>query len=1047
MSYTLITSSQHTTERQRPHAAITDESRRNVFYFPLHIVAVFLFMLFCTTIPAMAQKKKAGKEKAAAVAKGATLSGRVLDSENGEPLQNCTVILTKSDTTGLVTGGISTENGNWTLKNVAEGDYVVKISFIGYHTFYKAISLQKGSSNTHNLGTVLLTPSSIELKGAVVTGQLKEVEVKEDTIIFNADAFKVPAGSVLEELIRKLPGAQVADDGTITINGKTVKKILVEGKEFFSNDKNMAMKNLPTEIVDKIKSYDKQSDLSRITGIDDGEEETVIDIGIKKGMKQGWFGNLDAAYGTKDRFSEKLMVNRFTDKVQASIIGSYNNINDQTGGGGGRGGNNGITTSGMAGANIALDLNKFELGGNIRYTGRKSDTETYSSSQNFVSSSSSFSNNRSQGLNKNNNLNGDFKMEWKPDSATTLLFRPSFSFGNTSSSNSSASASFNEDPYSELITNPLDQLNMIDSSKKVNSNTSRSWTEGDSYNLNGNLMLNRRLGGQPWFGEGAASGKSGRNASLRLSGSLSSNDSKSYNFSHVTYYQRKTTQGTDSTDLTYRHRNTPSDNRNYSVGLTYSEPILRNLFAQLNYSYNYSKRHSDGQTYDFAKVDSIGQMLWNEYGQYGLLAPNYFEFLSDSLSRYTDNINRTHNMEFSLRYITSLLNISAGIRVERQSQEMDYQYQGLDTIATRSFTRISPTLNVRFRFSKQHTLRLTYRGQSQQPEMTDLFNLTDNSNPLNIHEGNPALKPSFTNRINLDYNNYLQETGQSIFGRLSFSNTLNSITNRTEYNTETGGQITRPENINGNWNISGNIGFNTPLFTDMLTLNTNTSASYQKHVGYIYQNHETQTNNVAQTSLGERLNLTLRLGYWDVRANGNLTWSRSRSDIVEATNQNTFNFSYGLSSTGNFENGLGFSTNISMSCRRGYSSSEMNTNELIWNAQVSYRFLKNRQATVSIQAFDLLGQRSNISRMISAYSRRDTENNSINSYVMAHFIYRLNMFGNRQARQALRGGRNADGGYERRSFNDDEGAGRGGNRGGFGGSGRGGGFGGGRGGN
>ena len=991
------------------------------------ILCFLLFGLFSTT--AFAQKKKAAET-------GVTISGRVLDSENGDPLQSCTVILTKSDTTGMVTGNVSNGNGNWTLKNVPDGQYVVKISFIGYHTFFRALKVEKQTAATQNLGTVLLTPSSIELKGAVVTGVLKEVEVKEDTIIFNADAFKVPEGSVLEELIRKLPGAEVADDGTVKINGKTVKKILVEGKEFFGNDKSMAMKNLPTEIVDKIKTYDKQSDFSRITGIDDGEEETVIDIGIKKGMKQGWFGNVDLAYGTKDRFNEKLMVNRFTDKLQASVVGSINNVNDQTGGGGGRGGNNGVTTSGMGGLNIAADLNKLEVGGNVRYSGRKTDSQTYSSSQNFVSSSSSFSNSRNGSLSKNHSMNGDFKLEWKPDSMTTLLFRPSFSLGKNDSESESHSASFNDNPYSTDITNPLDQLDDIDAAKKVNSNQSSSWSEGSNYNMSGNLTLNRRLGGSPLFGPKPEKGKSGRNVSLRLSGTSNGSESKTYNFSDVTYYQRRTAQGTASTDLTYRHRDTPSWNRNYSLGASYSEPILRNLFAQLNYSYNYSKRHSDGQTYDFGKVDSIGRILWEDYGQYGLLAPNYLEFLSDSLSRYTDNINKTHNVEFSLRYITQLLNISAGVRMERQSQTMVYQYQGLDTVATRSFIRISPTLNARLRFNKQHTLRLTYRGQTQQPDMTSLFNLTDNSNPLNIREGNPDLKPSFTNNINLDYNNYLELRGQSIFGRFSFSNTLNSISNRTEYNPETGGQVTRPENINGNWNLSGNIGFNTPLFWEKLSLNTNTSASYQHHVSYIYQNHETLNNIVRQNSLGERLSLTLRLGYWDIRANGSINWSRSRSDIVEATNQSTYNFHYGLSSTGNFENGFGFSTDIGMSSRRGYSSSEMNTNELIWNAQLSYRFLKNRQATVSIQAFDILGQRSNISRMISAYSRRDSENNSINSYVMVHFIYRLNMFGNKQARQALRNMRWQDGGYERQNFGGENGGGRGsfgGGRGGFGG--------------
>ena len=550
-------------------------------------------------------------------------------------------------------------------------------------------------------------------------------------------------------------------------------------------------------------------------------------------------------------------------------------------------------------------------------------------------------------------------------------------------------------------------------------------------------MLNRQLGGGTWFGPDAVSGRNARNISLRLNGSISSNKNKNFNFSDVVYYRNNTS------DLTYRYRNNPTDNKNYSIGLSYSEPILRNLFAQVNYSYNYSKRHSDGQTYDFAKEDEIGRELWENYGQYGMLAPNYFEFLSDSLSRYTDNINKTHNTEISFRYITQLLNLSAGVRIEQQNQKMVYQYQGLDTIASRNISRVSPTLNARFRFTKQHTLRLTYRGNTQQPEMTDLFTLTDNSNPLNIREGNPNLKPSFTHNINLDYNNYFEATRQSIFGRFSYSATRNSISNRTEYNNETGGQRTRPENINGNWNINGNIGFNTPLGWEKLTLNTNTTASLRHNVGYIYQNKVTYKNLVKQTSLGENLSITLRLNNFDIRANGSINWSKTASEMVAANNQNTFNFHYGLSSTGNFENGLGFSTDINMSSRRGYSSANMNTNELIWNAQVSYRFLSKKQATVSLQAYDILHKRSNISRTISAYSRQDRETNSIYSYVMAHFIYRFNLFGDKNSRQNLRNMRNFM--NERPDFEGEGGrgfGGEGGGRGGFGGGG-GGGFGGG----
>ena len=946
------------------------------------------------------------------------LKGKVVDSENGEALLRSTVLVMTPDTARMVTGGTTANDGSFNLKNVKDGTYLLKISYVGYHNFYRTINVKSAENKgTMAIGTVMLVPNTVELKQAVVTAQMKEVEVKEDTLIFNADAFKVPEGSVLEELIKKLPGVTI-EDGVIKVNGKTVKKILVGGKEFFGNDQNMSMKNLPAEIVDKVKTYDKQSDFSRITGIDDGEEETVIDLTIKKGMQKGWFGNVDAGYGSYDRYSGRVMVNRFKEKFQSNVLGSQNNT-----------GNNGNTTNKQIGGRLVFDVKNFEFGGNIRYNYNKSDNQTFNSTQNFVSTNASFSNSHNKNINRNTNVNGDFKAEWRIDSLTTLVFQPRFSKGDSKSSSQNASATFNDDPYQNGITDPLNQMGDIDEAIKINENLSRNWSDGDNYNISGNLMLNRQLGGGPWFGPKAVTGRNGRNISLRFNGSVSDNKNKSFNFSDVIYHQRE-----GATDLTFRHRNNPSDNKNYSLGLSYSEPILRNLFAQLNYSYNYSKRHSDGQTYDFAKEDEIGQELWENYGQYGMLPPNYFEFLSDSLSRYTDNINKTHNIDFSLRFITSLLNISAGIRIEQQNQEMKYQYQGLDTIASRNISRITPSLNARFRFSRQHTLRITYRGNSSQPDMTDLFTLTDNSNPLNIREGNPNLKPSFTHNINLDYNNYFEATRQSVFGRFSYNTTRNSISNRTEYIEETGGQITRPENINGNWSISGNIGFNTPLGWEKLTLNTNTTASLRHNVGYIYQNKATYKNDVKQSSLGENLSITLRLGNFDVRANGSINWSKTSSGMVAANNQSTYNYHYGLSSTGNFNSGFGFSTDINMSSRRGYSSANMNTNELIWNAQVSYRFLSKKQATVSLQAYDLLHKRSNISRTISAYSRQDRETNSIYSYVMAHFIYRFNLFGDKNSRQNLRDMRSFM--NERPDFGgQDFRGGGGGGRGGFGGGG------------
>ncbi|MCI6803025.1 MAG: TonB-dependent receptor [Prevotellaceae bacterium] len=914
-----------------------------------------------------------------------TLTGKVIDSETGEALIASTVRVMSTDTTRMIAGNATTKDGAFTIKSVKDGNYILKVSYVGYRDFFRSINVQrKANKGNISIGTILMKQNSIQLNQAVVTGELKEMEVKDDTLIFNADAFKVPEGSVLEDLIKKLPGVTI-EDGTIKVNGKTVRRILVGGKEFFGNDQNMSMKNLPAEIVDKVKTYDKQSDFSRITGIDDGEEETVLDLTIKKGFQQGWFGNIDAGYGTEKLYSGRLMLNRFSEKMQGNVLGSQNNT-----------GNNGNATARQIGGRLVFDTDKIEFGGNFRFNYNKSHSYTKSSNQNFVRAAS-YSNSLNSSRNRNNNFNSDFRIEWRIDSLTTLQFQPSISTGKTKSSSGSSSATFNDDPYQNNVKDPLSQHDLISDDIKVNFNESSNWSDGDNYNLSGNLLLNRRLGGGPWFGPSAVTGSNGRNVSIRANGTLSENKNKNYNWSNVTYYQQNGRE-----DLTFRLRNTPSDNKNYSVGLTYSEPILRNLIAQANYNYQYSKRHSDGQTYDFAEDDEKGQEIWDYYERYGSLPPYYQDFLSDSLSRYTDNINKTHNLEFSLRYITSLLNISTGVRVEAQNQKMAYQYQGLDTIASRNISRVSPTLNARLRFSRQHTLRFTYRGNTRQPEMTDLFTLTDKSNPLNIREGNPNLKPSFTHNFNLDYNNYFQATQQSINSSFSYGTTRNSIAQRTEYNEVTGGQRSRPENINGNWNINGTIGFNTPLFWSKLSMNASTDISFNNRVSYLYQNQKTFKNNTKDMSVRERLSITLRLSNFDIRANGNFNYNKTKNRMVTTGNQNTYNFNYGLSSTGNFNNGFGFSTDINMSSRRGYSSANMNTNELIWNAQVSYRFLYRKQATISLQAYDILNRRSNISRNISAESRSDRETNAIYSYVMAHFIWRFNLFGSSSARRDLR---------------------------------------------
>ena len=306
------------------------------------------------------------------------------------------------------------------------------------------------------------------MREAEVTARAAQVEMKADTFVYNSDAFRIPEGSNFEALLKKFPGAEITEEGTIKINGKEVKKILVNNKEFFGDDTQMTLKNLPAKMVSKVKAYDRQSDYSRVTGIDDGEEETVLDLTVKKGMTEGWNMNLDLAYGTEDRFAEKLNLTRFTENLNFALFGSWNNVGDRGFGGWGRG-SNGITTIFNPGVNIAWkngkeqnEAGRLEIGGNIRYRFEKNDVQTRTNSESFLTSSASqFVNSASQSLSKRKNVNSDFRFEWQPDSMTNIIFRPAYSYSNSDSDGGNSSVTFNDSPYDAGMTDPLEEYTLV----------------------------------------------------------------------------------------------------------------------------------------------------------------------------------------------------------------------------------------------------------------------------------------------------------------------------------------------------------------------------------------------------------------------------------------------------------------------------------------------------------------------------------------------------------------------------------------------------------
>lgn len=960
------------------------------------------------------------------------ISGKVIESDSQEPVAQTTVRLLKADST-MVTGSLTNLDGIFRVKAPANGNYIVQVTCVGFKPYTKNVKISADKDIA--LGTIELKPDAIMLKGATVTGQAAKVTLKEDTFVYNASAYRTPEGSVVEELVKKLPGAQVDDDGKITINGKEVKKILIDGKEFMTGDTKTAMKNLPTSIVERVKAYDQKSDLARVSGIDDGEEETVLDFGIKRGMNRGYMVNADLAAGTRSRYSGRIFAGMQSSDLKIFIPMSANNVNDMgfPGGGGGRfgGGRQGLTATKMLGFNLNYEKkDRFKLDASIRWNHSNVDAVVRRSTEDFMSgNASTFSNNLTSNMSRTNSWNARFRLEWTPDSMTNIMMRPQFNYNSNDGLGEGYSMTFDEDPF-KTIKDPFDDeelQKLIDKGVVKNRNVNNSISYSDSKSAGGWLQLNRRLNSK------------GRNITLRFSGNVGEGMSRSFTNSLVEYYQLVNQFGEDSTYQANRYAVTPTKNWNYGLRATYSEPIFRQVYLQFSYQYQYSYTKSDRATYDFSNfaADFFGVTPryrgWDDY--LALLGGSPLEgFRDDKLSRFSEYRNYNHTAEIMLRVVRKAYNLNIGFQVMPQRSHFTQDYQGVHTDTVRTVTNIAPTADFRWKISNVSQLRFNYRANSSQPSMSDLLDITDNSDPLNVRKGNPGLKPSFTQNFRLFYNNYIQNHQRSIMANVSFSTTRNSISNMVTYDAASGGRTTRPENINGNWNAFGMFMFNTAIDSaGFFNVNTFTTLRYNNSVGYVSvgRNTDSQKSTTKSTTVGERLAASYRNSWLEFELNGSLEYMHARSELQSNNNLDTWTFSYGGSLQLTAPWGTQLSTSMNMNSRRGYNDASMNTNELIWNAQVSQSFLRGNALTLSLQFYDILHRQSTFSRTVDAMRRSDTEYNAITNYAMLHVIYRLNIFGSGSNRGPQGGPGGPGGGRRGGGFGGPGGGGRPG--GGFGG--------------
>ena len=915
-----------------------------------------------------------------------TISGQVIDSDLKEPMVQATIQLFAATDSTFVGGTVTNEKGTFSVDAPSSGTYKIKISSLGFQSIEREVTLRR---NEHqDLGPLLMSAESIVLKETVVTGRAAQVIVRKDTIVYNPEAYRTPEGSPIEELIKRIPGADVDEDGNITINGKEVKKILLDGREFMLGDVETALKNIPVSIIQNLKFYDQQSDQARITGIDDGEKETVLDFSIKKGMNRGYMTNLDLAAGTKHRYASRGMGSSFTDKMRFVLLGNFNNKEENASWWNRRG----LNSRKMLGTNLNYDDGtKFKFDASIRWNHRGGDNQTVNASENFYSETSrTFSNSATSNFTRSNNWWGNIRAEWKPDSLTNILFRTNGSYGTNDATNESASGTFDDDPY-KYVADPLaafdnppaDLLPHI-----VNHNLGASLSYGENKNAWGMLQFYRRLNPK------------GRNIVVRLEGNMGDSQNENVSDNEVHLYRVKTQAGQDSTYYTARYNTTPSDNSGYVVSTTYSEPLWKGAHLQFNYELRYNQNKSDRQTYDFSHMPvNPFAGITPEYREWDPWLSSVYDrmddYLDKNLSRYSEYKNYTHNLRLTLRHKVEKYDYNVGFLVQPQHSNFIQDYRGVYVDTIRNVTNLTPTFDFHYKFSDQSNLWIHYRGDTRQPEMTQLLDITDDSNPLYITQGNPGLKPQFTNSLNAYYNNYIVRYKRSIVVYVNYRHIRNAISNMVRYNPESGGSISRPENINGNWNINGGFTFNTAIdSTAHWNVGTDTRMRYNNYVSYVAQQQADAQKNTTRTfNLNERLTAGYRNDWLEVSLDGRVNYQHSRNELQPTANLDTWQFDYGGQFLVRLPMDFELSSNLHERSRRGYNDPSMNTNELIWNGQLSKSFLRNKSLIVALNFYDLLGQQSNYERWVNATGRSDTQYNSVNSYAMLHVRYRLNMFG------------------------------------------------------
>ena len=968
----------------------------------------------------------------AAYAQGGVSVSMVLsDSSNGEPVGFATVSLTDTTTARTYKFSMSAADGKVYILGVRNGVFLLKAEMMGYKTYSNIV---KVSGKSVDLGTVRLEPDIQLLEAARVTAVGNQMIVKKDTVEYTASLFKTSDNDMLEELLKKLPGVEVDSDGTITANGETITKVMIDGKEFFLDDPQLATKNIPAKIIEKVKVVEKKSDQAEFTGIDDGDEETVIDLSIKPGMMDGWFGNAMAGGGHdirqkgyysaenpwyKDgwRYQGAMMAGRFGKKSQLSIILNANNTNNrgfndvagsmmQTmrgsrgfGRGTGGWGRNGITTSWMAGANGAFDLldGDMELIGNYLYNGsNRYVTEDSHKITYMDDGTNTIYDNRGENITNSQGHRFGVRLEHKFSENTSILFEPQFNFGH---------GNFSENSDFETYTKRQDG-----SETRDNYGFSDNTGFNTNWNASGFFLFRQRLG------------KPGRTISANIRYDFSNNDLDGFNQSYT--HNDNPEEGETSEEIVNQRYDQESESSSISGRIVYTEPLGGDFYLEANYSYSWNRSTSFKNTYDSSTNDGVE----NGYLNYNSQGETWNPYYSNSV--VNDYQNHSAGMNFMYQKGKVRAQLGAAFRPTITDNETNGEkYES-------TVYNWSPQMMLSYDFNDNSNVRMFYFGRSSQPSTSQLMPVADNSDPRNVSFGNPYLEPYFNHNIRGMFRYTNKDTFTSIHTRVGGAMVQNGITNALWYDDDKV-QYSLPLNGPVSGNADMRFSVSSPIARSQFSIFSMTNFRYSRSMSYVgrsqmgdafttmYYNetegtmdYETfhrdffehsdpasrclelldyfQQSNTNSLSFTQRLRFTFRNDLVEIDLGGRTRMSKSWYSVTEYNQSATWNNKIDLSMNWTIPGGINLIADADYNWYNGYSTQQ--EDEFVLNAEISKLLFKDK-FTLALKAYDILGQSKNLNVSDESNYHQETVNNTLGRYIILSLTYRFGNFnGNGQQR-------------------------------------------------